>query len=237
MAEKVVIGNATLYHGDCSEVLPLVQADACVTDPPYGIAYKHSGRLVPVSNNRHLAPPKNNAAWIVGDDEDFDPTPLLRFPVVLMFGADHYRARLPEGGTLVAWDKHTGIGPNDSFADAEFAWTNIKLKRNVIRYLWKGVCQEKAGEENGKRWHPTTKPQGVMRWCLQQMPQARTIFDPYMGSGSTGVAAMHLGLNFIGVEIHRPYFDIACERISRAQAQGTLLPPEPAPEHVQEGLL
>lgn len=230
MAEKVVIGNAELWHGDCREVLPLVQADACVTDPPYGISYMHSGGGIGVGAKR------NHGVPIHDDDKPFDPAPLLRFPAVLMFGADHYRARLPDGGTLIAWDKHTGIGPNDSFADAEYAWTNLKIKRNVIRYLWKGVACVKAGEEGGQRWHPTTKPQGVMRWCLEQMPQARVIVDPYMGSGSTGVAAVAMGRHFIGVEIHRPYFDIACERISRAQAQGQLLPPEPAAVAVQQTL-
>jgi len=76
-----------------------------------------------------------------------------------------------------------------------------------------------------------------MRRCLELAGFPALTFDPYMGSGSTGVAAMNLGLRFVGVEIHRPYFDIACERISRAQAQGTLLPPEHPRECVQEGLL
>lgn len=240
MAEKVVIGNAELWHGDCREVLPLVTADACVTDPPYGIGYVHSGggaSPVSLDMKRRGTLGKNANKPIHDDKVPFDPAPLLRFPVVLMFGADHYRARLPEGGTLIAWDKHTGIGPNDSFADAEYAWTNLKIKRNVIRYLWKGVACVKAGEEGGQRWHPTTKPQGVMRWCLEQMPQARVIVDPYMGSGSTGVAAVAMGLRFIGVEIHRPYFDIACERIEAAQRQAPLLPPEEPRQPVQEGLL
>ena len=216
MAEKVTIGNCELWHGDCREVLPDIEADACVTDPPYGIAYVHSGGGIGVGAKR------NHSMPIHGDDKPFDPALLLRFPIVLMFGADHYRDRLPSGGTLIAWDKHTGIGPNDSFADAEYAWTNLKVKRNVFRYLWKGVACEKAGEENGKRWHPTTKPQGLMRWCLELMPNALRIADPYMGSGSTGVAAVALGRRFVGVEIHRPYFDIACERIAAAQAQGQL---------------
>lgn len=231
MTEKVVIGNAELWHGDCREVLPLLTADACVTDPPYGISYTHSGGGIGVGANR------NHSVPIYGDDKPFDPSLLLRFKVVMMFGADHYRARLPAGGTLVAWDKHTGIGPNDSFADAEFAWTNLKIKRNVIRHLWKGVACVKAGEEGGRRWHPTTKPQGVMRWCLDQMPDARVICDPYMGSGSTGVAAVTMGRGFIGVEIHRHYFDIACERIARAQAQGQLLPADKPQHPVQEPLL
>lgn len=229
MPEKVTIGNAELWHGDCREILPLVQADACVTDPPYGIGYVHGGggaARVSLGMKRRGVLGVNANKPIHGDDKPFDPTHLLNFPAVLMFGADHFRDKLPKGGTMIAWDKHIGIGPNDSFADAEFIWTNLKIKRNVIRFLWKGVTCVKAGEES-RRPHPTTKPQGVMRWCIQQMPSARVIVDPYMGSGSTGCAAVTLGRRFIGIEIHRPYFDIACERISCAQAQGQLLLPEP----------
>ena len=77
-----------------------------------------------------------------------------------------------------------------------------------------------------------------MTWCLRQLPKdAQTVADPFMGSGTTGVACAHLGLRFVGIELHREYFDIACERISRAQAQGTLLPPEEKRQPVQEGLL
>ena len=202
--ERVIIGNAEL--------------------PPYGISYVHGG------GGKGRWGRVNHSVPIHGDDQPFDPTPLLRFPVVLMFGADHYRRRLPDGGTLIAWDKSVGKGPKDSFADAEFIWTNLKIKRNVIRYLWKGIACEKAGEENGRRWHPTTKPQGVMRWCLEQIPQAGVILDPYMGSGSTGCAAVALGRTFIGIEIDRRYFDIACERIARAQAQTQPGLADPAPQ-------
>ena len=238
MAEKVVIGNAELWHGDCREVLPLVTADACVTDPPYGISYVHGGggrgaKSMQMRRSGSLRLHKTEA--IHEDNQPFDPAPLLRFARVLMFGADHYRARLPEGGTLICWDKHTGIGPNDSFADAEYAWTNLKVKRNVFRFLWKGLASVKAGES--ARVHPTMKPLGLMRYCLGLMPDAGVIFDPYMGSGSTGVAAMELGRKFIGCEIHRPYFDEACRRIENAQRQAPLLPPEPAREPVQAWLL
>ena len=231
MPEKVVIGNAELWHGDCREVLSLVTADACVTDPPYGIAYMHSG------GGKGVGAKRNHSIPIHDDNKLFDPAHLLGFQIVLMFGADHYRDKLPKGGTLIAWDKHRGIGPNDSFADAEFAWTNLKIKRNVIRYLWKGIACEKAGEEGGRRWHPTTKPQGVMRWCLEQMPQAYVIFDPYMGSGSTGCAAVALGRAFIGVEIDRKYFDMACERIENAQRQGAMLLPVADAQPKQGALL
>ena len=219
MAEKVMIGNAELWHGDCMEVLPLLEGvDALVSDPPYGIAYQHSGggKAAPGAK---LSPVRNAKMPIANDAVAFDPSHLLGFESVLIFGADHYRDKLPEGGTLVAWDKSLGIGPADSFADAEFAWTNARVKRNVVRYLWKGVACEKAGEENGKRYHPTQKPVGLMQRCIELLPAATVICDPYMGSGSTGVAAMRMGKRFIGIELDRRYFDVACERIENEQRQ------------------
>jgi site-specific DNA-methyltransferase (adenine-specific)/modification methylase len=224
VAEKVVIGNAELWLGDCRDILPtLTTIDAIVSDPPYGIGYVHSGcgRGTPGQRSR---PGNRNALMpIEGDAAPFDPSLLLAFPSVLIFGADHYRAALPAGGTFVAWDKSVGIGPADSFADAEFAWTTAKVKRNVLRYLWKGVACEKTGEENGKRYHPTAKPIGLMMRCIELLPYAETICDPYMGSGSTGVAALQLGRAFVGIEVDPDYFDIACRRIEDAQRQGRLI--------------
>lgn len=222
---KIEIGTATLYLGDCRDILPtLPKADACITDPPYGIAYQHSGGGSGTQGQRDRPGRRNANRPIHGDSEPFDPAHLLELaPSVLIFGADHFRARLPAGGTFIAWDKHCGRGPNDSFADCEFAWANFKTKRNVIRYLWKGVACEKAGEDGGKRYHPTTKPQGVMHACLDMVPEARLILDPYMGSGSTGVAAIARGLAFIGCEIDPDHFETACARIEDAQRQGRLI--------------
>ena len=103
------------------------------------------------------------------------------------------------------------------------------------------VCKQfersRGGEKKDQEAHPTQKPLALMRWCLSLAPDAQTVCDPFLGSGTTGVACAEMGLQFIGIERERKYFDIACERISRAQAQGTLLPPEPPRECVQEGLL
>lgn len=220
------IGNATLYLGDCREVLPTLQGvDAIVSDPPYGISYRHSGGLrgktaavgiTKSANARGTRP-------IAGDDGPFDPSHLMAFPKVLIWGSDRYFTRLPAdtGGWLV-WDKAIGKGPDDSFVDAEFAWCNWKEKRCVFRMLWKGICTENIGEENGTRMHETQKPIRLMKWCLSLLPDASTICDPYMGSGTTGVAAMDMSRTFIGIEIDPRHFENALERIKRAQQQQRL---------------
>lgn len=218
MVEKVMIGNTELWNGDCREVLPLLSFDAIVSDPPYGIAYQHSGGGKGIHSGAATGNHHNFVGRpIVGDNAQFDPAHLCQWPCVL-FGADHYAARLPSDGVFHVWDKDPrGKMEWDSFSDAELAWTNWRTRRRVFRYLWKGLCQEGAGT---KRLHPTMKPVEVMTWCIQMLDKkASVICDPYMGSGSTGVAALRLGKRFIGVEIDRRYFDVACERIENEQRQ------------------
>ena len=228
MPTPVIIGNATLYCGDCLEILPAIrkQVDAIVSDPPYGIGYvmrttesiTAAGRLC-----------RHNTKAIFGDDAPFDPTPWLGFEKVLLWGADHFKTRLPDGGTLLAWDKSVGVGPGDQFVDSEFAWCNAKVKRNVFRYLWKGISRAKDGWERcefqgsrtGPRHHPSMKPVALMRWCIEhfRLKPGSLILDPYAGSGTTGIAAVTLGHRFIGIEIDEDYFEIACRRIEKAQRQ------------------
>lgn len=172
---------------------------------------------------------------IIGDDVPFDPMPLIHAAPaglepgskrVLLFGADHFKTRLPEGGTLLAWDKHLGIAGDDSFADCEWAWCGRKVKREVFRWLWKGVCASKTtldltpiaipgGKPSSARVHVSQKPVELMRWCIDKVRPARglPILDPYMGSGSTAIAALSLGHRFIGCEIDPVHFDVACRRI------------------------
>ena len=225
----VIIGNATLYLGDCLELLPSIrkQVDAVVSDPPYGIGYVHSGH----GGNRRLKAASNTTP-IHGDDSPFDPAPILvlakdeyhRTPVpIVLWGADHYKTRLPEGGVFLCWDKSCGQGSADSFADAEFAWMNRKNARCVYRHFWKGACRsgEGASSPTTKRQHPAQKPIELMRWCLEtaRIGINKTVLDPYMGSGTTGVACVTSGRKFIGIEIDPDYFAIACKRIEAAQRQ------------------
>lgn len=232
MTEKVVIGDATLYWGDCREVLPGLPAPvAIVSDPPYGIGYARGtgGGAGAHAAGRNA---NRNEEAIHGDDEPFDPEHLLRFDPVVIFGADHYAQKLPHGRWL-AWDKLDGKESWDTFSDVEFAWMNKPGASRIFRLVWKGLCQGAGKDKGTRRTHPTQKPVALMEWCIEQAGCPSMVCDPYMGTGATGVACMNLGLRFIGVEIHRPYFDIACERISRAQSQGRLLLPEPASAPVQ----
>jgi DNA modification methylase len=211
MSRVETIGEGvTLYLGDCREILPtLPKVDAVVTDPPYGIAHVKGTGGKGKHDRRNIAP-------IHGDDKPFDPAILLSFPNVLMWGADHYAARLPRGRWLV-WDKLDGLASYDSFSDVEIAWHSKPGAARLFRHLWKGICQ--ASEKDGTREHPTQKPVALMRWCLEQVGQAETILDPYMGSGTTGVALVKRGGRFIGIEIEEKYFDIACRRISETLKQ------------------
>jgi len=216
------IGDCTLYLGDCREILPLLpKVDAVVTDPPYGISYqKGTG-----GKGKHTV---RNIEAIAGDTEPFDPTPWLGFDEVILWGANHYASRLPHGRWL-AWDKLAGMPEFDSFSDVEFAWRKGRGKDRIFNHLWKGICKE--SEKGGKeRWHPTQKPVALMIWCIEQLPATcRTILDPFMGSGTTGVACVKLGRRFIGIEIEPKYFDIASSTYPSRTAPSSTPSWAPAP--------
>lgn len=246
---KEVIGDATLYLGDCLELLRagvFGRIGAIVSDPPYGIAFQHSGSEG--GGGSLQGPPialgatcNLNTKPIHGDDQAFDPAPWIAAAPqsvhgdttatrILLFGADHYMQRLPRGGTMLAWDKHLGRGGDDSFADCEWAWCGRKVKREVFRWLWKGLAATRheldmpppaikggngAGAARFARVHVSQKPVELMRWCIDKVRplDGLPVLDPYMGSASTGVAALSLGLPFIGCEIDPEHFEVACARM------------------------
>lgn len=230
------IGDCTLYNGDCMEVLPtLGRVDAVVTDPPYGIGAhfpkprprSKSGKRGATGSREDFGEVRRD---IIGDDHPFDPSPWLAWPCVL-WGANHYSSRLPHGRWL-AWNKLGNLEPWDSRSDVEFAWQNTRAKDAIFSLLWKGLIRagdyERVGQSSSKKQHPTEKPVALMEWCLGFVPDADTILDPFMGSGSTGVACVKAGRKFIGVELDLSYFDIACRRIERAYAQGDMFVAPPA---------
>ena len=213
------IGDATLYLGDCREILPtLPRVDAVITDPPYGIGEaagknKSRGRLA-------IAKDYGNASW---DDSPIDEQLLTLVRSAgrwcVMFGGNYYQC--PPASCWLVWDKENGAS---DFADCELAWTNLPKAVRRIKYLWNGMLRAN-GETRGD--HPTQKPVGVMRWCIEQAGTPQTILDPFMGSGTTGVACAQLGRKFIGIELEPKYFDIACRRIDDAYRQAPLFPANP----------
>lgn len=230
MSRIETIGNATLYLGDCREILPtLGEVDAVVTDPPYGIDFHHSG-----CGTKGLwdgAHPRRHQERIAGDAAPFDPSALLAFPNVLMWGADHFYPRLPETGRFLAWNKLGNIEDGwDTFSDVEFAWHSMEGAARIFNWKWKGIVSDKIGENNTKRDHPTQKPIALMKWCVQQVGAAEIVLDPFMGSGTTGVACINLGRRFVGIEVEPKYFDIACRRIEDARRQPDLFIKQPKPE-------
>lgn len=205
-----------LRLGDCLEVmktLPAGSVDAVVTDPPYGIAWETNYAEKGMSN----AAQSGNYAPVIGDGQPFDPSPFLGFPVVVMFGANHFANRLPPSAGWIIWDKRDGVTPNDQ-SDCEMAWTNQDRAARIHRHLWMGMI--KASERDSRRVHPVQKPVSLMAWILENYTSpSDTILDPFMGSGTTGVACVQTGRNFIGIEIDPGYFAIAQKRIAEAQLQ------------------
>lgn len=226
----VVIGDAQLYLGDCLKILPtLGPVDAVVTDPPYGMDYDtDSQRFSGMMRNRYRVrvgtePPAPFPGGIVGDDKPFDPSPWLEFDSVILWGANHYAERLPLGSTLV-WLKKDAHLYGTFLSDAEIGWCKGGYGVYCFQRNWSGFSRLTTV---GKSSHPNEKPVELMAWCVNMT--AGTILDPYMGSGTTGVACANLGRKFIGIEIEPRYFDIACERIRRAYEQPRLDLPEPEP--------
>ena len=204
MTSCVEIGSAILYHGDCLEILPtLPKVDAVVTDPPYGIGV---GRM---QRGKWVSSSLGRSEW---DDCSADLSGLPDVPSIV-WGGNYFPLR-PSRAFLV-WDKGSGFKGRD-FAECEMAWCSFDANARILNH------DPLANGDYKGREHPTQKPVRVMEWCLSFVKDAQTILDPFMGSGTTGVACANLGRKFIGIEIERKYFDIACERIEAAQAQHRL---------------
>ena len=214
-----IIGDCRLILGDCRDVLPtLGKVDAVVTDPPYGIADKWVG-------GKGHGWAKAGFDGVLRNTWDGQPpdaetiTALLSCSDQQIIWGGNYFA-LPLSRCWLIWNK-----PERGFtlAEAEMAWTN---RDNVVR-VFDGPRSE------SDRQHPTQKPVALMAWCVEKT--TGLVLDPFMGSGTTGVACVKLGRKFIGIEIEPKYFDIACRRIEQATREPRL--PLPEPKAKQEAMI
>jgi DNA modification methylase len=203
MAVIEKIGNATLYLGDCAEILPtLSKVDAVITDPPYGISITKSARL---SKSRGF----KDTGW-----DSQPPSKYLIDSIIkkgkqaILWGGNYFD--LPPTRCFLAWDKQN---EGRDFADLEMAWTNLDKVARIFRM--------RPMNMDGGKVHPTQKPISLMEWCIDKV-EGNIILDPFMGSGSTGVACAKMGKEFIGIERDEQFFEIAYSRIKMAYAQGDM---------------
>lgn len=199
--KETIAEGIDLYLGDCREILPtLGKFDAVVTDPPYGIG-EDGGRFRDRKGGGHRILPK--MGW------DKNPPTAETFglimdaaPLHIIWGGNYFTNCLPVSRGWLYWDKLMG----GDFSDGELAFTTLDQPLRSFQF-----CNKQHGKE-----HPTQKPDALMKWCLGFIPDARTILDPFMGSGTTGVAAVQMGCRFTGIEIEPKYFEIARCRIQAA---------------------
>jgi len=216
-----IMPSVDLRLGDCLEVMrnmPDKSVDAVVTDPPYGMNLNTDNSRFSGGTAGNIAKRGNgigsaNGTPIIGDDKPFDPSFLLEYgKQQIIFGWNHFADKLPVGTCLI-WIKRNERAYGSFLSDAEIAWCS---KGRGI-YCRKDLSNNSIARE---RVHPTQKPVDIMKWCIEKVSsKGDTILDPFMGSGTTGVACVQTGRNFIGIEIDEKYFAIAQKRIAEAQLQ------------------
>ena len=213
---RVQIGDCTLYRADCREVLPLLpKVDAVVTDPPYGLGdWNNRG-----SNAKRPFDSDVTQRWDIGIGAEHIEAIRSASEHQIIWGGNYFGNLLPRTKQMFVWNK--GIR-GMHFNDCEIAWcSQFREACRVFDY---------SPSSAEPKQHPTQKPLALMRWCLGHLPNAKTILDPFMGSGTTGVACVKLGRKFIGIEIDSGYFDIACKRIRDAYAQPDMFVEQSKPE-------
>ncbi len=231
--QKVVIGDCTLYQADCAELLPtLGRFDAVITDPPYGIlnlegvgstaAVRKSPRQQGSGALKNRILNTSNVEWDIAPTAEVFEQIRRMSTAQVIWGGNYFP--LPPARAILVWDKEQ---PWPNFSQVELAWTSLSRPAAIFRLSGTRGTPEKV--------HPTQKPLALMAWCLGFLPDAVTVLDPFLGSGTTGVAAVQMGRSFTGIERDAGYFAIACKRIEQAYAQGQLFAPEPS-RHEQMGL-
>jgi len=232
--DKVTIGDAILYLGDCLEILPtLPKVDAVITDPPFFTPASHYQSRI--SWGRCWGDLSILGEYFYRICQDFKRMLNDDGHLFVFCHDESYPVFYPVAYGLwdftcaLVWDK-TRVGLGKIFRhqfelilwasnSGAFVFNDGKLHSDILRY---------APTLSSDRYHPVQKPPEMMKELITICTRQESIVvDPMMGSATTGIAALALGRKFIGIEIEQKYFDIACERIENAQRQGKLFEPEP----------
>jgi DNA modification methylase len=219
--QRLVLPGVELYCGDCADIMPTLQGvDACITDPPYGIGLACAIHCTkPSRPNTYTTAPKYTAKeW-----DDARPSPaamaaiVASAPIVVIWGGNYFADMLPPSRGWLYWSKMFENTTN--FSHGELAWTSVEMPLAEKR------MSSKAETRGGKdRIHPSQKPVGLIAWAMRRakVPEGATVLDPYMGSGSTIIAAIRTGRKAIGIEKDPEHFKNAVERIKRELSHGDL---------------
>ncbi len=228
MTEPVVIGSARLYLGDCMEILPsLAPVDAVITDPPFGVGnfVQVTGRLRGRGEGRAAAVDWNESP----PPEQFFRLLQAKSKHRIIWGANFFNCFEDRGGAIV-WDKRQSM-PN--FSKADIASCTHFQKTEVVTIPWTNFTVAREAETD----HPCERPVSLYEWCIDYLPAHKSVLDPFMGSGSVGVACLRMGKSFVGIERDERHFENACERISNALRQPPLVFAEALGQMEQETLL
>ena len=238
--EKVVIGNAELWWGDCMDILRETEDlcfDLAIVDPPYFTGPNKTGYYgkgyssLGVQRAKHY---DTLPAWAVPEAEYFEHLQRVARERII-WGANHFADRFNAASpSWIVWDKCNG---QSSFSDVELAYCSMDRGARLFRYVWNGMHQGQYGGDKSKnepRIHPTQKPVALYEWTLANYARPGfRVLDTHLGSGSSAIAANNMGVSFVGIELDRSMFDAACDRIQRAQAQGQMFTQEqPKPEQI-----
>lgn len=226
--KETLAEGVEIWLGDCREVLPQIgKVDAVVTDPPYGIGIDGQKEII----NKN---PKHNRKFFEARGWDDATPPVEVFDAIrsaaeiqIIWGGNYFvdRGLLPKKGWLV-WDKGQRAL---TMSDGELAYSSLDKPLRMFTLNRAALIAD--GTE-----HPTQKPLRLMEWCLTHIPDAKNILDPFMGSGTTGVACVKMGRKFIGIEREPKYFDIARRRLESELAKPRLPLEAPAPTMRQPAL-
>lgn len=213
--------RVTLYHGDCLDVMGGMDSqsvDAVITDPPYGKKMSSFGinRANDAWKHPSILGTTENIQW---DDKRLSPSYFVAMERLsddlVIFGGNYYSDILKPTNSWIIWNKLV----TGNYSPCELIWTSTNKPMRYFEYLWNGY--KKATPEI--RYHPTQKPLILMKWIMENYTSAGdTILDPFMGSGTTGVACVQTGRHFIGIEKNAEYFALATKRIEDAQRQPPL---------------